>query len=494
MKLKKEELLSKEKIVKSLFWVYLETISAQLVNFIVTVILARLLSPDDYGQIALVTVFINIANVFVTSGIGTSLVQKKDADEKDYNTMFWANFLISIVLYASLFGVAPYISMYYNSKVLGSVLRVLALRIPLSAFNSIQTSYISSKMIFRKSFFSTSLGAILSGIIGIVLAFADFGLWALVGQNISNVIFNTFFLMYIVDWKPRLEFSITRFKELFSFGWKILITSLMFTANTEIRSLIIGKRYSTSDLGFYNKGAQFPQMIASNIDVTINRVLFPTLTKKQNELSELALITRRSAKTSAYIMTPILFGLAIVGDNVVALLLTDKWLPCVLYLQLMCISWWMQPTQSCSIQAIKAIGRSDLYLRIEVISKLVGIGLLVGAVFVFNTPYAIAVSMVISQAFALVLYGIHVQIYVGYKFINQIKDICIPGFLGAVMSVVVYFVRDISNCRLLVLCIQIIIGALVYLLFSELIKPEAYIYLKQTLLRKVGKKQNDTIS
>ena len=251
--------VSRNKVMKGLFWVYLENISAQLVTFIVSIILARLLLPNDYGLIALVTVFINIANVFVSASFNMSLVQKKDADRLDYNTLFWFNCVLSAVLYAILFISAPLIAEYYENELLIPIIRVLSLSIPLSAYNSIQVAYVNSKMTFKKSFIATSAGAVISGIIGIAMAYKGDGLWALVAQKVINIFLNTIFLSAIVDWKPRLEFSWVRFKSLFQFGWKILVTGLMFTGYSELRSLVIGKRYSADDLAYYNRGFQFPQ-------------------------------------------------------------------------------------------------------------------------------------------------------------------------------------------------------------------------------------------
>ena len=475
---------SRNKVMKSLFWVYLENISAQLVTFVVSIVLARLLLPSDYGLIALVTVFINVANVFVSASFNMSLVQKKDADRLDYNTLFWFNCVLSAVLYIVLFFFAPLIANYYENELLTAVIRVLSLSIPLSAYNSIQVAYVNSRMTFRKSFVATSSGAILSGIIGIIMAYKGAGLWALVTQRVVNIFLNTIFLSLIVDWKPAFEFSWKRFQSLFRFGWKILVTGLMFTGYSELRSLVIGKRYSADDLAYYNRGFQFPQFIASNIDTTITRVMLPTFSKSQDNVEQLALMTRRAAKTSAYIMTPILFGLAVVGENVVHLLLTDKWLPCVPFLQIMCIVWWLQPTQSCSIQAINAIGRSDVYLKIEIISKLIGLSLLVGAVIVFDTPIAIAFSMLIGQVLAVFIYGSFVQKHVGYKLIEQIKDIFIPALMGAVMALGVYCVGRLIENGFVVLFIQVVVGGLIYIVLSHVLKIEEYKYLKNIIIRR----------
>ncbi len=475
------------KVFSGLMWVYLENIAAQLVNFIVSVILARLLEPGYYGTIALVNVFVNIANVFVTNSFSYALIQKKNADELDYSSMFWFTSGISVVFFIILFFCSPPIGRFYNNPDLSVILRVLALRIPLSAYNSIQMAYVSSHMVFKKSFLSNSGGALLSGIFGVVMAYLGFGIWALVAQSLLNVLLNTLILIIVVKWKPRFVFSMTRLKPLIQYGWKLLATGLMFTGYTEIRSLIIGKRYSAEDLGYYDRGYSFPRLVASNIDSTINRVLFPTLSHQQDDKIRLLEMTRRAAKTSAYLMTPLLFGLAIVAEPLVQLLLGTKWMPCVPYIQIMSIMWWLQPTQTCSAQSIKAIGKSDVYLRIEIISKICGLLLLAGAVFIVNSVKAIAISMLIGQAIAVLIYGIHVSKYIGYKLKYQMADIGIPGGLGIIMCLPLFFMPRIINSSILCIVAQAALGGIIYVGLSKILKIEEFGYLIGLLKKKLAK-------
>lgn len=468
---------SVSKVFSGLFWVYLENIAAQIVNFIVSVILARLLDPEHYGTIALVNVFVNLANVFVNSSFSYALIQKKDADDLDYSSMFWFTAGMSLVFFSGLFFLAPGIGDFYGNSDLTLVLRVLLFRIPLSAYNSIQMAYVSGHMVFKKSFLSNSGGALLSGVFGVILAYLGAGIWALVAQSLLNVLFNTLILMIVVKWRPRFLFSYERLKPLIGYGWKLLATGLMFTGYTEVRSLVIGKRYSAEDLGYYDRGYSFPRLIASNIDSTINRVLFPTLSQQQDDMVRLREMTRRSAKTSAYLMTPLLFGLAIVAEPLVRMLLGEKWMPCVPYLQIMSIMWWLQPTQTCSAQAIKAIGKSDVYLRIEIISKAFGLTLLASAVFMFNSVKAIAISMLIGQAIAVVIYGVFVDKYVGYKFADQLLDVLKPGLIGAVMCLPLYYIPNVVSNEVLCIAVQVIIGGAIYLGISKLTNLEEFRYL-----------------
>ena len=294
-------------------------------------------------------------------------------------------------------------------------------------------------------------------------------------------------MAFVVEWKPKIEFSWKRLKFIFRFGWKLLVTGLMFSGYAELRSLIIGKRYSAEDLGYYNRGYQIPQIVASNIDTTITKVMFPTFSKTQNNLFKLKHMTRRAAKTSAYIMTPFLFGMAIIANNMVSLLLTDKWLPCVPYLQIMCIVWWLQPTQSCSVQAVKAIGRSDIYLKIEVISKIIGVSLLISALVLFDSPFSLAVTMLIGQALAVLLYGFYIQRLIGYKLKEQLLDLIVPALIGSIMVVSIYFVGIHIYSKVICLTAQIIIGAIIYIGLSYMLKIEAFNYIFKLVFERIRK-------
>ena len=477
-------------IVKGLFWVYFENIATQIVSFIVSIVLARLLAPNLFGTIALVAAFINIANVFVITGFSSALIQKKNADELDYNTMFWFNLAISLFIYLLLFFAAPSVANYYSDKSLISILRVLALSIPLSAYNSIQVAYVSSHMIFKQTFLSHSLGALLSGILGVLMAFLGFGVWSLVAQRLANVGFNTIILRIIVTWTPKVQFSFKRLTPMFAFGWRILATGLLFSTYNELRSLIIGKRYSAADLGFYDRGWSFPKLIASNVDSTVTRVLFPALASEQNDPQRLKDKTRRAAKTSAFIMAPLLVILSAMAQPLVVVLLGEKWLPCVPYLQIMCFVWMLLPTQTCTVQAIKSIGRSDVYFKLEIMNKIVGVGLLLYAVFVKDSVFAIAVTMLVYEVFSVITYGIVSQHYIGYKLKHQLTDILQPLGVALFSSALANLISLLLTNSVLIICLYLVLGLVVYMLISELLKLDAYIYLKNAALSYVKKNPN----
>ncbi len=295
---------TKSKVLSSLFWKLMERGGTQGIQFIVQIVLARLLLPEDYGLIALVTIFIALANVFVQSGFNTALIQKKDADEVDFSSVFYLSLFVAGLLYIVLFFTAPFIADFYRDLQLIPVIRILAITLFFGAFNSIQNAYVSRNMLFKKLFFS-SLGAILvSGIIGVIAAYMGYGVWALVMQQLSNQLMITLILWFTVKWRPRLLFSLKRVKVLFSYGWKLLASSLLNTLYMNIRTLIIGRIYSPATLGFYNRGEQFPKLIVTNIDGSIQSVMLPTLAAHQDDRIRVKDMVRRSIVTSSFVLFP----------------------------------------------------------------------------------------------------------------------------------------------------------------------------------------------
>ena len=273
---------TKEKVLAGLFWTFGERILAQGVSFILSIILARILLPSEYGIIAMVMVFINIANVFTSTGFGEALVQKKDADELDFSTVFFCTLSLSIVIYIILFIGAPYIAEFYHTKEIILVLRILSIKIVLSSIATVQHAYVQKRMIFKKFFFSTLGGTVISGILGIVLAYSGFGVWALVFQYLTNTIIDILVLLKTVPWHPRLIFSVERAKQLMDFGWKLVFSNLINVVYNESRSLIIGRSYSSADLAYYNKGNQIPSLAITNIDTAIGNVVFPAMSAAED--------------------------------------------------------------------------------------------------------------------------------------------------------------------------------------------------------------------
>ena len=301
---------SKEKVFSNLIWRFLERSGAQLVALIVSVVLARILSPEDYGTIALITVFINILNVFVDSGLGSALIQKKDADNTDFSTVFYTNVIFCIALYILMFVISPFLAEFYSRPELVSIIRVLSITILVSGVKNIQQAYVSRTLQFRKFFFSTLAGTIIAAVAGIWMAYHGFGVWALVAQQVTNLSIDTIILWITVKWRPELVFSFKRLKSLFSYGWKLLVSALLDTFYTNLYNLVIGRKYSANDLAFYTKGELFPKAIVGNINNAIDSVLLPTMSSEQDNKERVKQMTRRAIKTSTFCIAPLMMGLA----------------------------------------------------------------------------------------------------------------------------------------------------------------------------------------
>lgn len=356
----------------NLSWKFAERIASQLVSFVVSIILARILTPSDYGSVAMVMIFVTLANVLVEGGFSSALIQKKDADKLDFSTVFYFSIVFSIFLYVALFFSAPYISKFYGEgyEILTPVLRVIGLQVIIYGANSIQQAYVSKKMMFKKFFWATLIGTIVSACIGLSLAFLGYGIWSLVGQQMAMAVTNTIVLYLITRKLPGLMFSFQRLKGLFSYGAKILGASLLVSFFLDLRSLIIGKLYSAKDLAFFDRGRQFPNLLVTNINSSVGAVLFPKMSQEQDDRIRVKQLCRNSIRFSSYVMMPLMLGMAVCAEPLIRVLLTDKWIDCVPFLQLFCITYMFYPMHTANMQAIKAIGRSGTFLVLEIIKKI----------------------------------------------------------------------------------------------------------------------------
>lgn len=463
------------KVFSNFMWRFAERCGAQIVTFIVSVFLARILSPEDYGKIALITVFTVILQVFVDSGLGTALIQKKDADDLDFSSVFYFNLVICILLYLGMFIAAPLIAKFYNDISLTPVIRVISITILISGVKGIQQSYVSRNMLFKRFFYATIGGTIFSAFFGISLAYLGCGIWALVAQQLSNTIIDTLILWITVKWRPKRMFSWTRLKGLLSFGWKLLASTLLDTVYTNIRSLVIGKMYSSSDLAFYNQGEKFPSVIVNNINASISSVLLPTLANEQDNCERIKNMTRRAIKTSTYIMAPLMMGLLFCAEPLTRLILTEKWLPCVPFLQIFCITYMFYPIHTANLNAIQAMGRSDLFLKLEIAKKVVGIILLISTMW-FGVM-AMAYSLLISALTSMLINSWPNKELLNYSFKEQMLDIFPSIIIAFVMGLVVSIISLFDFSTVLTLTIQIPLGAVIYIFESKLFHLDSFEYL-----------------
>lgn len=476
----------KNVILSNFIWRFAERCGAQLVTAVVSVLLARLLAPDDYGMIALVSVFTNIMYVFVDCGLSTALIQKKDADDLDFSSVFYFNFAVCVLIYLIMFIAAPYIAAFYKRPGLTPIVRVISLTLVLSGVKSVQQVYVSRNMLFRLFFFSTLGGTLFSAALGLWMAYAGFGVWALVAQQLSNTTIDTLILFLTVKWCPKKIFSWQRLKGLLSYGWRLLASSLLDTVYNNLRSLVIGRVYTSADLAYYNQGQYVPNTIAVNVDSSIDSVLFPAMSAVQDEPALIKDMTRNAIKMSVYIIAPLMMALAFCAEPIVRLFLTDKWLPCVPFLRISCITYMFYPIHTANLNALKALGRSDLYLRLEIIKKIIGLTLLLLTYRI--SVMAMAYSLILSSLLSQLINTWPNRKLLDYRYLEQLKDILPSILLAVFMGCCMWLVNLAHLPDIVTLVVQILIGAAVYLGGSALLKLDTFEYLWNVVKPKIQKK------
>ena len=469
--------MKSEQVIKGFFWRLLERFGAYIVSFIVSIILARMLTPEEYGTVALVAVITNILQVFVDSGMGFALIQKKDADDMDFSSVFFFNIVVSFILYGGIYTLAPIIASFYNNLELVPIMRVLGLTLIISGLKNVQQAYVSRNMLFKRFFYATLIGTFVSAIVGIVLAYTGAGVWALVAQSLTNTLIDTCVLWLVVDWKPKKNnFSFNRLKLLWSYGWKLLVSSLVGTISNNLRQLLIGIVYTPSDLAYYNRGDQIPSIVIGNINSSIDSVIFPAMSEVQDSPSSIKNMVRRAITVSTYIMAPVFIGLACCAEPLVALLLTEKWLPCVPYLRIFCFTYMFYPIHTANLNAINALGRSDINLKLELIKKIVEIGILL--LTVYQGIMVMVYSLIFISVFSQVINTWPNRVLLEYGYFEQMKDIVPEIVLASFMGGVVFFLSNLPISDFAVLCLQIVVGVTIYIVGSAIFKLETYEYLK----------------
>lgn len=473
----------RDAVFGGMFWKLMERFLAQGVSFVVSIVLARILMPELYGQVALVLIFITFADVLVSSGFSTSLIQKKDADELDFSTIFYCSLGVALLMYAVLYFTAPFIAQFFEMPSLTLVLRVFALRVPLGALNSIQHAYVSRHMLFRKFFFSTLGGTLFSGAVGIVMAVMGYGVWALVAQYLTNTLVDTIVLLFTVKWRPKLMFSGKRARELMSYGWKVLLADFSGTFFAQLRSFLIGKFYTESDLSFYNKGKQFTTLTTDNISAAILNVLFPAFSNNAKDQATVKGMLRKSIRVLCYIVMPLTLGMVAAAEPMVITLLTEKWSESIFFLQVLGLSAAIALVGNTSLQALKALGRSDVLLKLEFIKKPVYVILLIVGINI--NVQAVAWTMLIYDVYALIINAGSLTKVVGYKPLEQLRDVRDGLLLSLGMAIPVWCVNLIPIPYLAKLIIMIVLGMILYVILSASTGCDSYLYLKDFVLDKL---------
>lgn len=470
----------KNKTISSLFWKLFERGGNAVIQLVVQVVLARLLAPEQFGALAIILVIVNFGNVIVQSGLNTALVQCKNVTKDDCSTVFWLCIAISAVLYLAVFFAAPYVASFYEMDVLVLSLRILALLFFVNAFNSVQIAIVQRALEFRKIFNSTIASILVSGFLAIMLAYLGTGLWALVAQQLAYQICSCVVLAGQVKWLPRRVFKVRRAKELFSFSWKLLVSGILDQGYQSLADLIIGKQFSASSLGLVSQGKKYPHAIGTMLDGAIQPVMLSAVAHVQDDLSYVKRLVRRALKTSTYLIVPCMALFAVVAEPVVRLLLGEQWLPAVPFLQMYCVIYMLLPIHTSNLQALNGMGRSDLFLKLELVKKAYGIAFTLIGAFVFQNVYVLVGSYILSGIISTFVNAWPNRKVIGYSYLEQVKDICPAFLLAAVSAAIVIPVWMLALPDIATILLQAAVMAVAYLGLSKLFKVEALDYLLAT--------------
>lgn len=466
--------MSKENsVIASLIYKFSERVIVKLIAFVISIVLARLIEPATFGLLAILTVFVNLSQVFVQGGLNVALIQNKETRREDYSTVFWISLLIAIIIYIILFACAPLIAKYYDSQELISPLRVLSISMIFGAFNSVQTAKLSREMQFRKQLFCNLISTIIAGIFGIFMACRGFGLWALVAYNLLSQVVICFAMLTVANWFPSLTFSFQRARIFVGYGWKILISNLMYSLYTDIRSLIIGKVYTTNDLALYDRANQFPNIISYNLETALQSVMLPALSKNQSDLVHIKLDLSRMIRTITFVVTPIMVGIAAIAEPFVLVVLSEKWASCIPYMMIFSVGYVFLPiTGSCNV-TIKAIGRSDVFAKNQAIRIVTMFVILIVSVFAFHSVTAIVIGYTISLFSETLIAIWPVRKYIGYTYKDSLMDVLPNLLISIAMGIFVRVLCQLIHNIFIALVVGILVGVIVFLLLAYLFKLPA---------------------
>ncbi len=466
----------KHKTVNGTMWSFVDSVSSQGITFLVGLVLARLLTPEDYSLLGIIIIFISVFNSIVDSGFSNALIRKNDATDKDYNTVFVSNLGISVVLCAALYLLAPSISSFFERPPLTNLLKVMSFIVIINAFAIIQRTILMKNIDFKTQTKISFISSISSGIVGIGMALAGYGVWALAGQQISRQGLNTIFLWVYAKWYPKLQFSLESFKELFGFGWKLLVSGLIDTTWREIYQVVIGKCYAPATLGQYTRAQQFGSIFSSNLNSIVQRVSYPVLSSIQDDKIRLKVGYKRIIKTSMLPTFVLMLGMAGCAKPMIQVLVGDQWLPAVPFLQIICFNMMLYPLHSLNLNMLQVQGRSDLFLKLEIIKKAVAVGPILLGIFV--NIYWMLIGSVFTGFISYYLNAYYSGPAIGYSIKEQIIDV-LPSFgIALFMATVVFIMSFIPLSPFILFPLQIVVGAAIAIGLSKKIKLSEYIELE----------------
>lgn len=473
--------MNKSTVIKSLIYKTVERFSVKGLGFVISILLARMLSPDVFGQIALITVIINLSQSIIEGGLGTALVQNKDVDDGDYSTVFYICMVLSALITAVIYAGAPLLANYYESPEMLLPLRVYIFSVFFSSYASVLMARMQREMRFRQILYCSLTATCVSGALAVALAFAGAGIWTLVAYYFSHTLVNCAAMFAAVRWVPKRSFSVARAKVLYGFGWKMLASSLLCSLYYDLRSLIIGKRFSTEALGYYDRGNQVPFVISSALDSSVQSVMFPVLAKSQDDRGALRGILRRSLTLSTMLVVPAMVGLSAISDTFVRLLLTEKWLPSVAFMEVLCIGQAASALTAPNLVAIKAMGRSDVYMKLEFVRRVLMLAALAVTVLAFDSVIAMAYSFTLSAWIDAAVCTVPCGRLLGYGAAKQFKDVGKILLAAVLMGAAVWAVGLLAMPLLLKLLVQVGCGVTVYIILCRLMKIESFLYILNCL-------------
>ncbi len=472
------------KIAHSFLWKLLERFSSQAISIVVTILLARILMPAEYGVVAIILVFINISNVIIDGGLSTALIQKKDADSTDFSTILLFSMGMAALLYTILFAAAPSVSAFFGNPLLTPTLRVLSINLFFNSFNAVQRAYVSRHMLFNKMFYCSLLATICSGTIGIVMAHYGFGVWALVTQQIVMQVALTGTMWLFIQWRPIMCFSTQRFFPLFNYGWKIFLTNFIIAVYEEIRSLIIGKVYTPASLAFFDRGKQLPNMIMTNINISLQTILLPAFADIQDDPQQVKRIMRRAVEVTNFFIMPLLVILLVSAKPFVLIVLTDKWLGAVPFIQIFCIANLWMPIQSANMSVIKALGYSNITLKLEIVKKVLETVILIVSFMI--DVYAVAWGIVVYNVVCLFINLHPSKRIIDYGIAEQLRGVIVQLTIAATMGVAICWIPLLNLNMAIALAAQYVFGFLLYYGMHRLLNTSSYAFVKSIVKQELA--------
>lgn len=460
-------------IGSGLIWNFMERGGAQTITLVVQLILARLLTAEDYGILGILNVFISLSSTFVNNGLGNAVIQKKNSDEKDFNTVFHFQLWCSILFVGVLFLIAPGVESYYLISDLALYLRIMSMSLLLDAMYTMQMVKLKVTMQFKKRFWANTAGVVVQSVVGIALAWKGYGVWSLIVSQISHKLVLMLVLMFTVRWFPKLQFSFVRLKQLFGYSWKLFVGWMIGSLHQDIYVFVIGKFFSVETLGYYNRGSNLPQTITRILNETTSNVMFPALAKVQDDAEAFKLNMRRMMSLLCFLIWPVTAGLAAISESFVMLVLTEKWAASIPMMQLFAVAYGFNVISTTNMQAFNAIGRSDVFMKLEIIKRTLSIGLLLIAAFWLRNIYAVIGVIVLMGLFSVCYNAIVNNKMLGYSYREQVSDMIPPAVLAAVMYAVTYSLNYLPVGYLFKLILQIATGIGVYFALARIFRIAA---------------------